>query len=101
MFEGLAFPVVKVRYAGPTDTKGSRWIATLRRSRDEVTRVTAGYHSELPAGADNAYVAARECFAKHLASWDSDNDASDYVAVPGDLDPDTYVFTFVPAELLA
>lgn len=101
MFEGLAFPVVKVRYAGPTNTKGSRWIATLRRSRTEVIRVTASYDYSLPTGQENALVAAKECYAKALASYDSGNDVRDYVAVPGDLNPDTYVFTFVPAELMS
>lgn len=105
MFEGLAFPVVKVRYAGPTDTKGSRWIATMRRDNERLFRATASYNHDLPSGADNALAAARVCYA--LALVDSNalgpvkRHVDDYVSVPGDLDSDTYVFTFVPAELLS
>lgn len=96
-FKGLAFPVVKVRYAGPTDYRGSRWIASLGRMGydDPTYRTTGSYHHALPSGSVNALPVARECLKKALAAH-GDNDAADYVAVPGSLDADTYVFTFVP-----
>lgn len=31
IWDGATYPVFRVRYAGPTDTRGSRWIASITR----------------------------------------------------------------------
>ena len=99
-FSGLAFPVAKVRYTGPTNYRGSRWIATIRRDNERTYRVIDPYRSELPSGSVNALDTARACLAKMLADNHSETSASDYVAIPAELDADTYAFTFVPTYLL-
>lgn len=92
-FPGLAFPVVKVRFVGATDIKGARWVATCQD-----TRVIRSYNHDKPSGADNARATAEACFAKRRAGYGNDEP---YVAIPGDLSSNEYVFTFVPAELLS
>ena len=95
-FSGLAFPVIRVRYAGPTDHRGSRYIATLRG-----TRHTEHYDYALD-GPDNARNAAAECWKKYRealpAEWRNDQD---YVLIPGDLDANSYAFTVVPTGFLS
>jgi hypothetical protein len=51
--------LIKVRYYGPTDYKGSRWIATYRRSSDKVFRAVVAYEDH-----DNHHAAALACLAK-------------------------------------
>jgi hypothetical protein len=50
-----------VRYAGPTNTRGSRWLASIRRDRETVWRgsatfeegpITAAYRAVAKGGAD-------------------------------------------------
>ena len=50
--------LVKVRYLGATDHKCSRWVATYKRSPDQIFRAT------LPYDDDNGYAAALACLAK-------------------------------------
>lgn len=90
---GLAFPVVKVRYAGPTDYRGSRYIATLRGVRH-----TEQYDHALD-GSVNAYNAAVAVWAKYRAQLPGPlgTDEQPRVFIPGDLDADSYSFTVVPA----
>jgi hypothetical protein len=99
-FDGLAFPVAKVRYAGPTNSRGSRWVASVYRDRDRTFRATVGYDHALPSGARNALPAALKAFEKARADIDADL-REDYVAIPGDFDADTYIFTFVPKRFFA
>lgn len=93
---GLAFPVVKVRYAGPTNTRGSRYIATLRGER-----VSVSFDYALSAS-ENAYRAAVACWDKyrnaHAEAYEGDE--QERVFIPGDLDADSYAFTIVPAGFL-
>jgi hypothetical protein len=98
-FAGLAFTVVRVRYAGPTNTRGSRWIATITRG-SERTRVTMPYRSERPHGAVNALPAAQACFAKVRRAINEPTDPSEWVAIPAELNADEYAFTFVPSDYL-
>ncbi len=94
---GLSFPVIKVRYAGPTDYRGSRYIATLRGVRH-----TESYDHALD-GSRNAANAARACWAKyreqHAEAFAGDEQPR--VFIPGDLDADSYAYTVVPAGFLS
>lgn len=93
--DGLAFPVVKVRYAGPTNTRGSRYIATLRN-----TRIVRPYDHAL-SGSENAYRAAVACWARYeILERMTPYDETTQVLIPGDLSDDTYAFTVVPAGFL-
>jgi hypothetical protein len=95
---GLAFPVARVRFAGPTDYHGARYYATLRRDSERTYRASVPYSYALSAS-ENALRAARIVHEKALADTDGGAPA-DYVAIPGDLDASSYVFTFVPVYLL-
>lgn len=97
-FDGLAFPIVRVRYAGPTNTRGSRWIATLRRDEERTYRVTRGYDYAAPMGSGGALAAALECWDKARADLNAWSD--EHVAIPADLDAGSYAFTFVPKAML-
>lgn len=95
-FVGLAFPVVRVRYAGPTDARGSRYIATLRGVR-------ATHHYDHGAsGSDSAHAAAVRCFDRYrkLHADAYAGDEQPRVFIPGDLDRDSYAFMVVPAGFL-
>jgi hypothetical protein len=98
-FSPFAFPIVKVRYSGPTDYHGAKWIATLRRDNERTYRVHQSYDDSLPEGAQNALQAALACFAKCFADLNPDNPhpISDYIAIPADLSANEYAFTFVPS----
>ena len=94
-FVGLAFPVVRVRYAGPTDTLGSRYIATLRGRRK-----VRSYDYALSAS-ENAYKAAVSCWAEYVTLERLEPyDETAQVLIPGDLSDDSYAFTVVPAGFL-
>jgi hypothetical protein len=95
-FVGMAFPVVRVRYAGPTNYRGARYIATLRG-----VRVIDGYDHALD-GSRNAYNAARACWQKYRAQHEEAfaGDDQERVFIPGDLDAASYAFTVVPAGFL-
>jgi hypothetical protein len=96
-FVGLAFPVVRVRYAGPTDYRGSRYIATLRGVKH-----TESFDHGLSAS-QNAHNAAVACFAKYRAAHAEafEADEQERVFVPGDLDANSYAFTVVPSGFLS
>lgn len=51
-----------VRYHAPTDTKGSRWFATIKRGGDEVWRASVPFQ-------DGPLVAAMAAAAKFGADW--------------------------------
>src|SRR5690348_7534971 len=76
---GLAFPVIRVRYAGPTNYRGSRYIATLRGVRH-----TEHYDYALD-GSRNAYNAAAACWdkyrAEHVGAYAGDDQVR--VFIPG------------------
>ncbi len=93
-FDGLAFPVARVRYSD------GKWHATIRRDADRTYRARVGYDYSIGGGARGARVAAITAFAKALADHNGLSAAGDYVAVPGDLGAGTYSFTFVPVYLL-
>jgi hypothetical protein len=99
-FDGLAFPVARVRYAGPTEVRGSRFNATMKRGEDSY-RIARSYRYDEPQGAGQAVHAARLCLANYLEENDRDETVADYVAVPGEYDVDTYVFVFVPARFFS
>ena len=68
-----------VRYHGPTDTRGSRWIATIKRGGEEVYRASVPFE-------DGPVTAAIAAAAKFGADW-----------VPVDchsIDDDTYAIGF-------
>jgi hypothetical protein len=94
---GLAFPVIRVRYAGPTDHRGARYIATLRGVRH-----TEHYDDALDASR-NAYNAAAACWEtyrfRYSEAWASDT--TPRVLVPGDLSESEYSFTVIPASYFA
>lgn len=92
-FDGLAFTVATVRY------NAGRYSATIRRD-DTVYRARAGYNHATGGGARGARPAALKVFAKLLADNHGLALEGDYVAIPGDLDRETYTFTFVPKDLL-
>ena len=93
---GLAFPVIRVRYAGPTDHRGSRYIATVRG-----VRFTASYDYALDGPANARYAAGR-CWDKYRSEHSEayDGDTQPRVFIPGDLDADSYAFTVVPEGFL-
>lgn len=94
---GRAFPVIRVRYAGPTNHRGSRYIATLGDFR-----VTWHYAYEL-SGPENAIRAAYACWLRYrndrIGSLGFDD--SPRVFIPGDYDATTYAYTVVPEAMLA
>jgi len=95
-FDGLAFPVAKVRYSS-----GS-WNASIRRDSERTFRARTSYDHATGGGARGALPAALKCLEKALADVDLGGGASvaDYLAIPGDLDGGAYAFTFVPASLI-
>jgi hypothetical protein len=97
-FDGLAFPVARVRYSGDS----GRWSASIRRDSERTYRARVSYDQATGGGARGALPAALECLERALADLDlgAGADPSEYVAIPGDLDAGTYTFTFVPAYLL-
>jgi len=97
-FSGLAFPVITVRYAGPTDHRGSRYIATLRGVRH-----TEHYDDALdgPGNARNAAVACWQKYRDSLPREYFDPDDQERVLIPGDLNASSYAFTVVPAGFLS
>ncbi len=96
-FAGLAFPVIRVRYAGPTDYRGRRYIATLRG-----VRAIVSYSYELSAS-ENATAAALKVWDKyralHVEAYAGDEQSR--VFIPGDLDANSYAFTVVPEGFLS
>jgi hypothetical protein len=89
-FDGLAFPVARVRYTG------NGYSATIYRDRDRTYRARTSYSHALGGGARGALPAALKAFDKALADNNGLAASGDYVAVPGDLTDQLYSFTFVP-----
>lgn len=58
-------PTVTVRYQGPTNTRGSRWSATLKRDRQTTYRASVPY-DEGPVAAFNAL---RRKHVAELGDW--------------------------------
>ena len=56
---------VLVRYLGPTNYRGSRWVATADHP---IRRATVSYSYELPQGAENA----RQAVDALIARWAAD-----------------------------
>lgn len=96
-FSGYAFPVVRVRFAGATNHRPGRWMATYRRDNERTYRASLSYDYAISAGAQNALPAALACFAKALDESNRGLSVFDYVAIPGDLSADSYAFTFIPS----
>ena len=63
MKRGIA---IKVRFAGPTNNRGSRWIATADHP---IGRVTVGYNHDLDTGLENAKTAAQALVER----WNADH----------------------------
>lgn len=94
-FAGMAFPIIRVRYAGPTNHRGSCYIATLRG-----IRFVRPLDYEL-SGSENAYQAALECWKLYQDGvGGARSDYRERVFIPGDLSDDSYCFTLVPAGLI-
>lgn len=93
-FAGLAFPVVRVRFAGPTNTRGSRYIASVRG-----VRATHSYDHALSAS-ENALRAARKCWSAYQTSQMVNINDDPRVFIPGDLSSSEYAFTVIPAAYL-
>ena len=93
-FVGLAFPVIRVRFAGPTDHNQARYVASLRGAR-----FTQPFHHGPEGTSRLAYMAAVGCWNAYRAKLDNpDVDQRDVVFIPGDNGADEYVYTVVPAE---
>lgn len=93
-FDGLAFPVAKVTYGG----RG--YSATIRWGTEETFRARASYDHAIGPGARNAVRAALKAHEKLIAEHPALEDEQ-HVAVPGDLDANTYTFTFIPERFLS
>ena len=94
---GLVFPVIRVRFAGPTNTRGSRYIATIRG-----ITATRDYSHELSAS-ENAYRAALKAWNKYQAghgSMDVEERSQPRLFIPGDFSDNLYTFTVVPIAFL-
>lgn len=93
-FVGLAFPVIRVRYVGPTNHRGSRFIATLRGVRHVEPYDYAISASRVPYNAAAAVLAKYREQTRQVIDWEPEP----VVLVPGDLADDTYSYTVVPAS---
>ena len=76
-----AKPCALVRYAGATDTKGSRWLATLRRGADSVFRASVDYESGPLEAAAKACEKAGCSHWKPCASASLDGVGCEYVVL--------------------
>lgn len=97
---GLAFPIIRVRYSGPTNNRGSRWFASIKHG-DELTRASDSFEDE--RGRRNHFAVARACWAKYRAQHSEafEGDEDERVFIPGNAGPDEYVFTVVPRAFLS
>lgn len=93
---GLAFPVIRVRYAGPTDHRGARYIATLHGVRH------VEHYDYALKGNVNAFNAAANVWRKyreqHAEFYQGDDQPR--LFIPGDLAADSYCYTVVPSGFL-
>ena len=95
--ETYLFPAVRVKFHGPTDHRGSRYIATEYVSGDYTARVTHPYDFGL-SPQKNALEAARKCHAKVRAKIGLSSD--EFTLIPGDLSTSEYVFVAVNNYML-
>lgn len=99
-FEGFAFPLIVVKYCGPTNTRGSRYVATLARYEGmsggsvRLARVARSFDYG-PTPSHQALSVARECWAKYLP-----NDEGARVFVPADMADGHTGYVVVPAGML-
>jgi hypothetical protein len=91
-FDGLAFPVAKVRYTG------SGYSASIYRDHDRIYRAKTSYDHAIGGGARGALPAAVKAFEKALADNNGFEQHGGYVAIPGDFSAGLYTFTFVPTH---
>jgi hypothetical protein len=70
---------VTVKYHGATNTRGSRWVASVKRDRHTTWRASATYQD----GPIAAFNALRRKYVADLGDWT--------VAAVGSLDSETYV----------
>jgi hypothetical protein len=68
-----------VKYHGPTNTRGSRWIATIKRGGGEIWRASVSFQ-------DGPITAAVAAAGKFGANWEPVSCHS--------IDPDTYAIGF-------
>lgn len=103
--EGFAFPLVVVKYHGPTDYRGSRFIATLARhegmgmGRVTLARVTASYDYAATVAAQGLAL-ARAAWDKYAATREFAQSASESVFVPVDMPDGSNGFVVVPAHMV-
>lgn len=93
---GLAFGVIRVRYAGPTDTHGSRLIATI-----DGTRRIVGYDPAMSSSQNHgaaALVAWKHYRRTGHGSWAADD--SPVVFIPADPGDGSRLYTVVPEGYL-
>jgi hypothetical protein len=95
-FDDMVFPVIRVKFRGPTNHRGSRYIATCRGVRH-----TEHYDHALD-GRANAANAARALWEKYRFRYSQafEGDVQPRVFIPGDLDESSYSFTVVPLGFL-
>lgn len=83
--------VITVRYVGPTNHRGSRWIA---RADHPIGRVVVPYSYETHSGLDNARIAADAMVARWSADWTAQHPGVPYpyAIVAGGHTADGYAF---------
>jgi hypothetical protein len=93
---GYAFPLIKVRYRGPTDAHGSRWSASVAGMR-----TTLPYASAKPGGSAGALPAARKMWGRALAEQAGTGETpDDFIFIPIDISNDTYGFVPISKIIL-
>ncbi|MFN7340282.1 MAG: hypothetical protein ACK5VI_04275 [Opitutia bacterium] len=83
--------VILVRYRGPTDRAGSRWIATLDRGKPDIFRASARFNY---AGSENdgSDAAAGACLEKYQSFLDGRFSCK--LTGRARLSSDSFVYTF-------
>jgi hypothetical protein len=88
--KGYAFPLIKVRYRGPTDHHSARWSASL-----DGRWLSASYDDGERTGAQSALPVAIELWSfmlmEHRVGTGGET-ADDFIFIPVDLGSDTYGF---------
>jgi hypothetical protein len=94
------WPAAIVEFHGPTNYRGSRYIATIRWDADTTFRVTWDYRHELDSR-DNVTAAAAAVYGKLRDSLELGADDARVMIVADGGHGRGYVVTFVPAYALA
>jgi hypothetical protein len=89
--QGLAFPLIKVRFHGPTDNNWQRWTASY-----DGRRITRPYDDSIEDGARNALPVAQELWERVLKENQMNQTIKDYILIPVNVDSSSY--GFVPVE---